>query len=60
MAVALWLAQEALGGWFTADPVTRIAGLLLLLGEGLVIYGAGALLLGAVRIDEIRASLKRA
>jgi putative peptidoglycan lipid II flippase len=60
MAVALWLAQEALGGWFTAAPVTRIAGLLLLLGVGLVIYGAGALLLGAVRIDEIRASLKRA
>ncbi len=60
MAVALWLAQEALNDWFYADPLTRITGLLLLVGGGILLYGAGALLFGAVRIDEIRASFKRA
>lgn len=60
MAVALWLAERALGGWFDADPVQRVAGLVLLLVEGLVIYGAAAVLLGAARIAEIRAGFKRA
>jgi putative peptidoglycan lipid II flippase len=60
MAVALWLAQEALSDRFDADPLTRITGLLLLVGGGGLLYGAGALLFGAVRIDEIRASFKRA
>jgi putative peptidoglycan lipid II flippase len=60
MAVGLWLARELLGGWFEADTLSRIAGLVLLVGEGLVLYGAAALLFGAVRIDEIRASLRRA
>ncbi|HEX9770635.1 MAG TPA: murein biosynthesis integral membrane protein MurJ [Kiloniellales bacterium] len=60
MAVGLWLAQRLLSGWFEADLLSRIAGLLLLIGEGLVVYGAGVLLFGAVRIDEIRASLRRA
>ena len=60
MVVGLWLAQRLLSGWFEADTLSRIAGLLLLIGEGLVVYGAGVLLFGAVRIDEIRASLRRA
>jgi putative peptidoglycan lipid II flippase len=60
MAVALWLAQQALAGWFDAGPPQRVAGLVLLLVEGLALYGAGAVLLGAVRIAEIRAGFKRA
>lgn len=60
MAVALWLALQVLGDWFQGDPWTRVAGLLVLLGVGLALYGAGALLLGAVRVEEIKAGLRRA
>jgi putative peptidoglycan lipid II flippase len=60
MAAALWLALRGLADWFQGDPGTRIAGLLLLLGVGLALYGAGALLLGAVRVAEIKAGLRRA
>ena len=60
MAVGLWLAQELLSGWFEADALSRIGGLLLLVGEGVALYGAAALLFGAVRIDEIRAGLRGA
>jgi putative peptidoglycan lipid II flippase len=60
MAVALWLALQGLGDWFQGDPGTRVAGLLVLLGVGLALYGASALLLGAVRVAEIKAGLRRA
>ena len=60
MAVGLWLAQELLSGWFEADALSRIGGLVLLVGEGVALYGAAALLFGAVRIDEIRAGLRGA
>jgi len=59
MAVALWLAQEVLSGWFDAALVIRITGLVLLVGSGILLFGAGALLFGAVRIDEIKAILRR-
>jgi putative peptidoglycan lipid II flippase len=60
MAVALWLALQGLGDWFQGDPGTRVAGLLVLLGVGLALYGASAMLLGAVRVAEIKAGLRRA
>ena len=59
MAGALWLARELIVDWFDAALPSQIAGLLVLVGGGIAIYGAVALLAGAVRIDEIRASFTR-
>jgi putative peptidoglycan lipid II flippase len=59
MAGALWVGMWALGGWFDARPGLRIAGLVVLVAGGLVLYGLLALALGAVRPGEIRALLGR-
>jgi hypothetical protein len=59
MAVALWAAQEVMSDWFLAALPTQIAGLALLVGGGIVLYGALAVLVRAVDIEEILASFKR-
>ncbi|MDX1576184.1 MAG: murein biosynthesis integral membrane protein MurJ, partial [Kiloniellales bacterium] len=59
MAVTLWIAQEMIGDWFLAALPTQIAGLALLVGGGILLYGAAALLVRAVDIHELRASFKR-
>jgi putative peptidoglycan lipid II flippase len=59
MAVALWVAQEVMSDWFLAALPTQIAGLALLVGGGIVLYGALAVLVRAVDIEEILASFKR-
>jgi len=60
MAGALWLARDFLDPWFAADAVARILGLVILVGGGILLFGTAALLLGAVRIDEMRATFRRA
>ena len=42
-----------------SDLLSRITTLVVLVSGGVLLYGAGALLFGAVRIDEIKASFKR-
>jgi len=59
MAAALWLARDLLDPLFDGDLVARVLCLLVLVGGGLLVYGAGALLLGAVRLDEIKAIFRR-
>jgi putative peptidoglycan lipid II flippase len=59
MAGALWAGTLAIGSWFDAGPALRIAGLVVLVGGSLVLYGLLALAVGAVRLGEIRAWLGR-
>ncbi len=59
MAGALWLVLTALEDWFDAGLALRIAGLAVLVGGGMALYGAVALLLGAARVSEVKSALRR-
>ena len=60
MALALWFARDALNlAGVLQAPGTRIAGLAGLVGLGLVIFGTGAHLSGAMRLGELRALMRR-
>jgi putative peptidoglycan lipid II flippase len=49
-----------LGNWFAAPGIlARAAGLALLVGAGLAVYGIAVLATGAVRIRQLRAMLGR-
>jgi putative peptidoglycan lipid II flippase len=54
MGGALWLAQERLSPWLTANGLfERMAALLLLCLAGLLVYGAAAAALGLVRPSDL-------
>ena len=55
MGLALWGAGRWFAPWFDGDLTVRVAGLAILVAGGLGLYGALALALGAVRLDEIKA-----
>ncbi|MEQ9329291.1 MAG: lipid II flippase MurJ, partial [Rhodospirillales bacterium] len=59
MAGALWQADIWLGALTDGGKAERAAGLVLLVGAGIAIYFLLAQLLGAARVAEIRASLRR-
>lgn len=59
MAVALAAIQYPLAGWWSADLLRRGAGIALLVGGGLAVYGAVIVLTGAAKLSEVTAMLKR-
>ena len=61
MAVALWFAAEALGPWLARTQVlaVRAAALAALVGVGLLVYFACAMLLGAVSRRDLGAAIRR-
>ena len=59
LAVALWLGADSLSGLLTGSAPLRIAGLAILVGGGLAIYGGLALVTGAADRDALRTMLRR-
>ena len=59
MGAGLWALLQGLLPWFDAGPAWRVAGLVLLVGAGLGIYGVLALALGALRPAELKALRRR-
>ncbi len=59
MGAALWGGTAALDGWFDAGMWIGVAGLALLVGGGLAVYGLLALVLGAVTPAELKALAAR-
>ncbi|MEM7223491.1 MAG: murein biosynthesis integral membrane protein MurJ [Pseudomonadota bacterium] len=59
MGLGLWLGSQLLAGWIVGAFVVRVAGLALLVGGGLALYGALGLLLGVVELSELKALLRR-
>ena len=59
MGAGLWLGDLLLAAWIVGDFFTRIAGLALLVGGGLALYGALGLLLRVVELSELKALLRR-
>jgi putative peptidoglycan lipid II flippase len=61
MGVVVWAAAVWLQDWFTAPGVLmRVGALAILVGSGLVVYGAVILLSGAMQMRQLRAMLRRA
>lgn len=59
MAAALWAAAQGLAGWLAGGDATAIPALVILVLAGIAVYGAGAQLLGIMRLAELRALLRR-
>ena len=59
MGAGLWLGNLLLADWIVGDIFIRIAGLALLVGGGLALYGALGLLLRVVELAELKALLRR-
>lgn len=59
MAAGLWAAAEALQDRFLQGEIARIAALAALVAAGLLLYGLGALLLGAFKPAELKALFRR-
>jgi hypothetical protein len=59
MAGILWFAAGALADVAAIDPTREAFVLALLVGLGLVAFGAGALCFGAARIADIKRLLDR-
>ena len=59
MGVALWLMNPLFDPHMGGGTIERVIALALLCGLGGAIYGATALALGAVRLGELRAELRR-
>ena len=61
MGVVVWAAAVWLQDWFIAPGVlARVGALAMLVGSGLVVYGAVILLSGAMQVRQLRAMLRRA
>jgi putative peptidoglycan lipid II flippase len=59
MGVAVWGTATVLQEWFAAPGVVlRASGLALLVTAGLAVYGAAALISGAVEVRQLRALLR--
>jgi putative peptidoglycan lipid II flippase len=54
MGAALWAGWVALTGWFQGGLSAQVATLVLLVGGGLVVYGALAIAFRAVSIEDIK------
>ena len=59
MAAALWPLAHALDGLLAGSTAEAVAALALLVGAGLAVYAAAAQLLGAARLGELRAMIRR-
>jgi putative peptidoglycan lipid II flippase len=59
MGAALWFLQAPLAPLFAGGQWERIAALVVLVLAGLVLFAILAQLLGAARLDELRAALRR-
>jgi putative peptidoglycan lipid II flippase len=59
MALVLWFLADGLAGSLAGPLGWRIAALIALVAGGLVIFAAAAHLLGAARLNEMRATLGR-
>jgi putative peptidoglycan lipid II flippase len=60
MGAAVWAVAFHLHDWFAAPGIlVRAAGLALLVGSGLAVYGVAALATGAVQLRQLRAILGR-
>ena len=59
MAAALFAIESPLGGWWTADLLHRGAGLTMLVGGGLAVYGGVIVLSGAAKIGDVTGLLRR-
>ena len=59
MAAVLWFLADGLAAPLAGPLVSRIAALAGLVAGGLVIFAAAAHLLGAARLNELRATLGR-
>ena len=59
MAVALWPLTGALDGLLAGSSAESAAALAVLVGAGLVVYGVAAQVLGAARLGELRAMMRR-
>jgi putative peptidoglycan lipid II flippase len=59
MAAALFAIQQPLDGWWAADLLRRGAGLALLVGGGLAIYGGAIVLSGAAQVSDVTGLFKR-
>ncbi|HIJ39152.1 MAG TPA: murein biosynthesis integral membrane protein MurJ, partial [Rhodospirillaceae bacterium] len=58
MAAMLWGGRLLLAPWLTMAGV-RLPALLGLIGFGVLVYGGAVLLVGAARLDELRAMIRR-
>ncbi|NQV54960.1 MAG: murein biosynthesis integral membrane protein MurJ, partial [Rhodospirillales bacterium] len=54
LAAALWAGNEALAPWLAGGAASRILALLILVGGGLAVYGAAAVLTGSATIADLR------
>lgn len=59
MAAALWPLATVLEGRFAGSTAEAAAALAALVGAGLVVYGVAAQVLGAARLGELRAMMRR-
>jgi putative peptidoglycan lipid II flippase len=59
MGAALYAIQLPLSGWWSTDMLHRGAGLVLLVGGGLAVYGGAIVLSGATKICDIAGLFKR-
>ena len=59
MAAALFAIQLPLAGWWSADLTRRAAGLAVLVGGGLAVYGGTIVLSGAAKISDVTGLFKR-
>jgi putative peptidoglycan lipid II flippase len=59
MAMALFAIQYPLDGWWSADLLRRGAGLALLVGGGLAVYGGAIVLSGAAKCSDVTGLFKR-
>jgi putative peptidoglycan lipid II flippase len=60
MGLAVWIAAAVLQDWFAASGVIlRASGLALLVGTGLIVYGATILATGAVEVRQLRVLMGR-
>jgi len=55
----LWPLAQALDGMLAGSTAEAAAALAALVGAGLVVYGVAAQVLGAARLGELRAMLRR-
>ena len=59
MGAALFFADTLVAPWTTGAVVTRILGMVALVGAGAIVYGIACLVTGAFRLADLRALLRR-
>lgn len=59
MGAALFFADRIVGPWTTGAVMTRIIGMVALVGAGAIVYGLACLATGAFRLADLRALLRR-